>query len=88
MPGTEAYGEPLAEAWHSLDQWAVRGEVLFAVNVLAERQAKQAAPAMSPHDLGGTAVFGYHRALPPAACLHRALRRRTGIHPWTFPAWN
>ncbi|UQA91230.1 hypothetical protein [Streptomyces halobius] len=42
-PGTKAYDEPLAEshaeAWHYLDQWAIHGEVLFAVNALAERQA-------------------------------------------------
>lgn len=31
-----------------LVQWAIQGEVLLAINALAERQAQQAAPAMSP----------------------------------------
>ncbi|MDQ1031381.1 hypothetical protein QF035_008963 [Streptomyces umbrinus] len=51
-PGMKAYDEPLAEshaeAWHYLDQWAIHREVLFAINALAERQAQQATPAMSP----------------------------------------
>ncbi|MFJ8018674.1 hypothetical protein [Streptomyces sp. NPDC096311] len=51
-PGTKAYDGPLseshAEAWHYLDQWTIHGEVLFAVTALAERQAQQAAPVMSP----------------------------------------
>ncbi|WP_405749114.1 hypothetical protein OG232_03920 [Streptomyces sp. NBC_01411] len=51
-PDTKAYEESLveslAEDWRYLDQWAIRGEGLFAVNALAERQAQQAAPAMSP----------------------------------------
>ena len=51
-PGTKAYDESLvdslAEAWHYLEQWAIHGEVLFALNALAERQTQQAAPAMSP----------------------------------------
>ncbi|MFE0138217.1 hypothetical protein ACFWY6_42740 [Streptomyces sp. NPDC059037] len=42
-PGMKVYDEPLAEshaeAWYHLDQWAIHGEVLFAVNALAERQA-------------------------------------------------
>ena len=48
----KAYDEPLAEslaeAWRYLGQWAIHGEVLFAINALAERRAQQAAPAMSP----------------------------------------
>ncbi|MEU7320908.1 hypothetical protein AB0465_14110 [Streptomyces griseoviridis] len=51
-PGTKAYDEPLAEshaeAWHYLGQWLVHGEIPFAINALAERQARRAAPAMSP----------------------------------------
>ncbi|MEV7870188.1 hypothetical protein AB0P17_29775 [Streptomyces sp. NPDC088124] len=51
-PVTKAYDESLienlAEAWHYLDQWAIHGEVFFAVNPLAERQAQQAAHAMFP----------------------------------------
>ncbi|WP_246113552.1 hypothetical protein [Streptomyces montanus] len=42
-PGTKAYDEllveSLAEAWHYLDQGVIHGEVLFAINALAERQA-------------------------------------------------
>lgn len=48
----EAYDEPLAEshteAWHYPDQWDIHGEVLFAINALAEHRTQQAAPAMSP----------------------------------------
>jgi len=51
-PGTKAYDGPLAEshaeACHYLDQWAIHGEVLFAITARAERQAQQAAPVMSP----------------------------------------
>ncbi|MGW0868912.1 hypothetical protein ACWD3Z_00310 [Streptomyces sp. NPDC002740] len=50
-PGTKAYDGPLAEshaeAWHYLGQWAIHGEVLFAITALAERQVQQAAPVMS-----------------------------------------
>lgn len=94
-PGTKAYDEPLAErrieAWHYLGQWAIHGEVLFAINALAERQAQQAAPAVSP---SRTATWAGRRCLssagpclPPPASTTLS-RRRTGIHPWTFPAWN
>lgn len=45
-PGTTAYEEPLAEshaeAWSYLDQWAIHGQALFAVNALAERQSRAA----------------------------------------------
>ncbi|MFJ8978757.1 hypothetical protein [Streptomyces sp. NPDC102282] len=64
-PGTTAYEEPLAEsyaeAWHYLDQWAIHGQALFAVNALAERQSKTGAP---------TAV-----AAPPAPAAAAAVRR-------------
>ncbi|MFD9069081.1 hypothetical protein [Streptomyces lasiicapitis] len=47
-PGTKAYEEPLAEsyaeAWSHLDQWAIHGQALFAVNALAERQLRANAP--------------------------------------------
>ncbi|MEV8125400.1 hypothetical protein AB0P07_15060 [Streptomyces sp. NPDC085944] len=49
-PGTRAYEEPLAEsyaeAWSHLDQWAIHGQVIFAVNALAQRQATAAATAL------------------------------------------
>ncbi|MEU5898654.1 hypothetical protein [Streptomyces venezuelae] len=49
-PGTRAYEEPLAEsyaeAWPHLDQWAIHGQVIFAVNALAQRQATAAATAL------------------------------------------
>ncbi|MFC8125526.1 hypothetical protein [Streptomyces sp. NPDC057302] len=90
MPGTKAYDEPLAEshaeAWNYLDQWAIHGETLFASNALAERQVQQAPPPCPLYHLGGTAVFELRRALPPASTT--LFCRRTGIHPWTFPAWN
>ncbi|WP_063757815.1 hypothetical protein [Streptomyces fulvoviolaceus] len=48
-PGTEAFDEPLAEsyaeAWHYLDQWAIHGQALFAINALAQKQSKASAPA-------------------------------------------
>ncbi|MET9185149.1 hypothetical protein ABZX63_07800 [Streptomyces tendae] len=49
-PGTQAYEEPLAEsyaeAWSYLDQWAIHGQALFAVNALAQRQSNASAPAL------------------------------------------
>ncbi|MFJ9058446.1 hypothetical protein [Streptomyces sp. NPDC102409] len=64
-PGTTAYEEPLAEsyaeAWHYLDQWAIHGQALFAVNALAERQSRAGAP---------TAV-----AAPPAPAAAASVRR-------------
>ncbi|ROQ70154.1 hypothetical protein EDD93_4661 [Streptomyces sp. 840.1] len=64
-PGTRAYEEPLAEsyaeAWSYLDQWAIHGQALFAVNALAERQSRAGAP---------TAV-----AAPPAPAAAAAVRR-------------
>ncbi|MGX1632780.1 hypothetical protein ACWGUL_01785 [Streptomyces albidoflavus] len=66
QPGTASYEEPLAEscaeAWHYLDQWAVHGEAVFAVNALAERQSKAGAT---------TAV-----AAPPATVTAATVRRR------------
>ncbi|MEU6353072.1 hypothetical protein ABZ896_27715 [Streptomyces sp. NPDC047072] len=48
-PGTQAFEDPLAEsyaeAWHYLDQWAIHGQALFAINALAQRQPKASAPA-------------------------------------------
>ncbi|MFF4361552.1 hypothetical protein [Streptomyces sp. NPDC001604] len=50
-PGTTAYEEPLAEsyaeAWSYLDQWAIHGQALFAVNALAQRQSTASASALS-----------------------------------------
>lgn len=47
-PGTKAFEEPLAEsyaeAWHYLDQWAIHGQALFAINALAQKQPKASAP--------------------------------------------
>ncbi|WP_329539286.1 hypothetical protein [Streptomyces sp. NBC_01358] len=64
-PGTPAYEEPLAEsyaeAWPYLDQWAIHGQALFAVNALAEQQSRAAAP---------TAV-----AATPAPAATAAVRR-------------
>lgn len=41
--GTKAYEEPLAEsyadAWSYLDQWAIHGQALFAINALAQKQS-------------------------------------------------
>ncbi|WP_030661399.1 hypothetical protein [Streptomyces cellulosae] len=49
-PGTEAFEEPLAEsyaeAWHYLDQWAIHGQALFAINALVQKQSKASAPAL------------------------------------------
>ncbi|MFF4031687.1 hypothetical protein ACFYZ2_18375 [Streptomyces sviceus] len=49
-PGTEAFDEPLAEsyaeAWHYLDQWAIHGQALFAINALAQKRPKASAPAL------------------------------------------
>ncbi|WP_258564456.1 hypothetical protein [Streptomyces himalayensis] len=63
-PGTKEYDEPLAEshaeAWSYLDQWAIHGQALFAVNALAERQARAATP---------TAVVA--PPAPTAAAAHR-----------------
>ncbi|MFD3563538.1 hypothetical protein ACFWVU_28285 [Streptomyces sp. NPDC058686] len=46
-PGTKAYEEPLAEsyaeAWSYLDQWAIHGQALFAVNALAQRPSTASA---------------------------------------------
>nr|WP_236071275.1 hypothetical protein [Streptomyces polyasparticus] len=43
-PGTKAYEEPLAEsyaeAWSYLDQWAIHGQALFAINALARKQLR------------------------------------------------
>ncbi|MFJ9085753.1 hypothetical protein ACIRL3_25360 [Streptomyces sp. NPDC102384] len=65
-PGTKAYEEPLAEsyaeAWHYLDQWAIHGQALFAVNALAERQSRAA---------GRTAAVA-----PPAPAADAAVVRR------------
>ncbi|WP_371665731.1 hypothetical protein OG306_29380 [Streptomyces sp. NBC_01241] len=64
-PGTAAYEEPLAEsyaeAWHYLDQWAIHGQALFAVNALAERQSKTGAPTAG--------------AAPPAPAAAAPVRR-------------
>lgn len=50
-PGTKAYEEPLAEsyaeAWSYLDQWAVHGQALFAVNALAQKQSTASTPTLS-----------------------------------------
>ncbi|MEK8146161.1 hypothetical protein NKH18_47960 [Streptomyces sp. M10(2022)] len=47
-PGTTAYEDSLAEsyaeAWPYVDQWAIHGQALFAVNALAERQSRVGAP--------------------------------------------
>ncbi|MEV7731686.1 hypothetical protein AB0O75_06145 [Streptomyces sp. NPDC088921] len=49
-PGTEAFDEPLAEsyaeAWHYLDQWAIHGQALFALNALAQKRPTASAPAL------------------------------------------
>ncbi|MCX5059006.1 MULTISPECIES: hypothetical protein [Streptomyces] len=49
-PGTEAFEERLAEsyaeAWHYLDQWAIHGQALFAINALAQKRPKASAPAL------------------------------------------
>ncbi|MEU9069017.1 hypothetical protein AB0D60_19285 [Streptomyces sp. NPDC048306] len=49
-PGTKAYEEALAEsyaeAWSYLDQWAIHGQALFAVNALAQKQSTASAPAL------------------------------------------
>ncbi|SBT92184.1 hypothetical protein GA0115233_104121 [Streptomyces sp. DI166] len=51
LPGTKAYEEPLAEsyaeAWSYLDQWAIHGQALFAVNALAQRHSATSAPTQS-----------------------------------------
>ncbi|MFD9224864.1 hypothetical protein ACFWDI_33810 [Streptomyces sp. NPDC060064] len=51
VPGTKAYEEPLAEsyaeAWSYLDQWAIHGQALFAVNALAQKQSTASAPTLS-----------------------------------------
>ncbi|WP_420036014.1 hypothetical protein ACN2WE_30760 [Streptomyces sp. cg28] len=62
QPGTAAYEEPLAESyaevWFYLDQWAVHGQVLFAVHALAQRNSTAQAPALAAagpvHQAGGT----------------------------------
>jgi len=50
-PGTVAYEEPLAEsyaeAWSYLDQWAIHGQALFAVNALAQSRSAASAPTRS-----------------------------------------
>ncbi|MDQ0810310.1 hypothetical protein QFZ63_002024 [Streptomyces sp. B3I7] len=49
-PGTEAFEELLtesyAEAWHYLDQWAIHGQALFAINALVQKQSKASAPTL------------------------------------------
>lgn len=49
-PGTKAYEDPLtesyAEAWSYLDQWAIHGQALFAVNALAQWQSNASALAL------------------------------------------
>ncbi|MFI2204609.1 hypothetical protein ACH47Z_28255 [Streptomyces sp. NPDC020192] len=49
-PGTMAYEEPLAEsyaeAWSYLNQWAIHGQALFAVNALAQKQSEASAPTL------------------------------------------
>ncbi|MER5440838.1 hypothetical protein [Streptomyces sp. NPDC002790] len=68
QPGTKAYDEPLAEsyaeAWSYLDQWAIHGQALFAVNALAQRHSSTPAPTL-------TATAPEHRA---AATPSRARR--------------
>ncbi|WP_327352863.1 hypothetical protein [Streptomyces sp. NBC_01304] len=50
-PGTKAYDEPLAEshaeAWSYLDQWAIHGQALFAINALAQKQSTASALTLS-----------------------------------------
>ncbi|MEU8482405.1 hypothetical protein [Streptomyces sp. NPDC048641] len=49
-PGTKAFEEPLAEsyaeAWSYLDQWAIHGQAIFAVNALSQKQLGGAAPVL------------------------------------------
>jgi hypothetical protein len=50
-PGTKGYEEPLAEsyaeAWSYLDQWAIHGQALFAINALAQKQSTASALTLS-----------------------------------------
>ncbi|MFD4574263.1 SsgA family sporulation/cell division regulator [Streptomyces sp. NPDC058417] len=74
----KAYDEPLAEShtktWGDLDRGAIHGEVFFAVSVLAEHQAQQAAPTTLSSRavilLGAAAVFEQWRVLLPATRRH------------------
>lgn len=91
-PGMKAYDEPLAEmpkpgttSTHGPSTARFSSPSTLWQNA---RRSKPHPPCPPLSDLGGTAVFEYRRALPPAARLHHAFRRRTGIRPWAFPAWN
>jgi hypothetical protein len=92
LPGTKAYDEALveslAEAWHHLDQRTVHGEIFFVGNAPAERQAQQAALAMSPSQPRQDGGVRVSPGGAPAVHLHHDFRQRTGIHPWAFPIWN
>ncbi|MFJ5071264.1 hypothetical protein ACIQC7_33085 [Kitasatospora sp. NPDC088556] len=89
-PGTKTYDESLVDslagAWHYLDQWAIQGEVLFAATPWQNARRSKPQPPCPPYGLDGTAVFEHRRASPPASTT--PLRRRKGVHPWAFPAWN
>ena len=57
----EALAESYADAWSELDQWALHGQALFAVNALAQKQ---------PHANSAVAAIA-----PPAPTTAAAIRR-------------